>query len=71
MKGLRREGREPGRFASSTLSDSSVSVRRRDGEGGSWPCDCGLSVDSALGALGWLMAFWPVMTVPFVRPAEM
>ena len=26
---------------------------------------------NAVGALGWLMAFWPVMTEPSSRPAEM
>ena len=31
----------------------------------------GWSLFRAVGSLGWLIAFWPVMTVPFARLAEM
>ena len=34
IAGLRKDGKEPGRLASSTLSDSSVSLRMRVGDGG-------------------------------------
>lgn len=57
---LRRTGRESGGLASS-MPEASVA------EGDSSP----LRGCSAVGALGWLMAFWPVMVVPSARPAEM
>lgn len=31
----------------------------------------GWSLVRAVGSLGWLIAFWPVMAVPSARPAEM
>ena len=57
MAGRRREGSEPGRFASSTLSCSSVSLRRFDAEG----VEVGREAE---GARGWEILFWPVMWVP-------
>ncbi len=58
--GSRRTGRESGGLASSMPEASVV-------KGGSSP----LGGCSAVGAPGWLMAFWPVMVVPSARPAEM
>ncbi len=62
MLGWRRVGREPGRLASSIV----VSVL------------CGTSAGCsaipsfrAVGWLGWLMAFWPVIVEPSARPADM
>lgn len=77
---LRNVGKEPGRFASSTRScaDNSLDSRRPVLRGLS-----GIVLISAAapvveydtnggadGAEGWDMAFWPVMTVPSCRPAE-
>lgn len=65
IAGLRSVGKVPGMLASSTLSLSSVSVLSRcRGEDG--VCDT-----SAVGALGWLILFWPVMTVPSTSPVAM
>ncbi len=58
MLGVRRVGREPGRVASSIVG--------LVGGGGI----VGWSLFRAVGSLGWLIAFWPVMTVPSARPAE-
>ena len=68
MLGERRVGREPGRVASSI-------VGLGGGRGGivvvvvivGWS----LFTRAAVGSLGWLIAFWPVMIEPFARPAEM
>lgn len=59
MLGVRRVAREPGKVASSIVG--------LVGGGGME----GWSLFRAVGSLGWLIAFWPVMTVPFARPAEM
>lgn len=59
MAGLRRDGKEPGRFASSTLSLSSVDD------------PCGVNEERAVGALGWEMLFWPVMMSLFESETEM
>lgn len=82
--GRRRSGREPGRCASSrpvsesggrpgrsmvgmmVAEESEGLPEEAEVEDGEWEGFC-----SAVGALGWLMAFWPVMTVPSARPAEM
>lgn len=63
MLGERRVGREPGRVASSIVGLL--------GGGGIVVVGWSLLVTKAVGSLGWLIAFWPVMTVPFARPAEM
>jgi len=55
MAALRKEGCVPGRLASSILSCSSDSVRRRLGDGGSYGAESGLPF--VLGSLGWLMLF--------------
>lgn len=65
IAGLRSEGKVPGKLASSTLSCSSVSLRIRVGES-----RASMGSD-AIGADGWLMLFWPVMTLPSESPADM
>lgn len=61
--GRRRSGREPGRWASSRpVSESPTS-------GGGVACVG--SSETAVGALGWLMEFCPVIIEPSARPAEM
>ena len=68
MCGRRRLGREPGRWASSRpVSESPVSIDGVFWEGSSAATEGA----QAVGALGWLMAFCPVMVVPSARPAEM
>ena len=76
---VRRLGREPGRLASSTRSWSwlwdGLIVRGR-GVMDLWVVSNGFGIGVAVpgggadGADGCEMAFWPVMTVPSARPAE-
>ena len=62
--GVRRVGREPGRVASSIVG--------LGGGGGIVVVDgWWWLLLRAVGSLGWLIAFWPVMTVLSARPAEM
>lgn len=83
---LRKDGREPGRLASSTRSCAESSLLKRrvsvmglSGRLSSATCaaweeaarERGLVVVSAEGADGCEMAFCPVMMVPSSRPAEM
>lgn len=74
---FRRVGREPGRLASSTRSWALSSLERREvGEtglsgGAEWEGSVVVEKTSAEGAEGWEMAFWPVITVPSSKPADM
>lgn len=63
MLGVRRVGREPGRVASSIVG--------LGGGRGGIVFGGSVLLLRAVGSLGWLIAFWPVMMVPFAKPAEM
>ena len=62
MLGWRRVERDPGRLASSIVVSALTEI--------SAGCSA-LRSFNAVGWLGWLIAFWPVMIVPSARPAEM
>ena len=66
MLGWRRVGSEPGSVASSIV----VSMPSVVGDDG-WFVSSRLELLRAVGALGWLIAFWPVIVLPSARPAEM
>lgn len=76
MLGRRRWGSEPGRCASSRPGSG---LKELSGGTAHWEFEASAeesvledgTVCRAVGALGWLMAFWPVITVPSARPAEM